>query len=695
MLLLAVTAVLAGLASSKFRVEADLGETLRGDSQAFGAYQSFRAHFGSPEKDAVLLLQAERFDDPGIYHALRVYLSDLEDLYGVRRILSPFSVPDPANIQRSFLGDHSERMAQFAKMFPTARTLLSEDLDTMLIVVMLEEEIDRSRFEKELSNLGIGVDTLFTMNLVGFGGVEREIRVSLIDDQLFLAPISFAILLALARLVLGTFRAAFVCVLPAGFGLTWTLIFMGLTGMAFHPLLGVAPTILVVLGIADSVHLYFAMAKERRHYGPVHAAASGLQKMMPAVVLTSLTSVIAFLSLLVVGSPALSDLAWIGAIGLMMTLSAVLVVTPILFLLLIVEVSGDGASLYDVGLDHLRVWLSKLLAHNKLISVLSLALLAIMGYVQLGATTGFDLMEHLPRESVYRDHLATIDEKLGGSGSLHVVIERNAQSDTLNPDDMRLLRKATDILYGEAPDVTPSGSIAINQLQELHFVSTDGTQISLPVATSLRSSDAEIIQQADNLQRELENAGLADAEIVGFQLMLSSEIPGIVEDLRLSFLTAVGAILVLAIPLARSFRLVLVMLVPNLLPILAAEAWMIATSQPMTITGGVALAVAFGIAVDNSIHLINQYRLAQQGGVEDVRMSVEKALGAILPAVLTTSILLLAGLGLSIASALPSLSLFGLLVCLAVGTALLCDLLLFPGLIVTAMSLFARKSSRG
>lgn len=97
--------------------------------------------------------------------------------------------------------------------------------------------------------------------------------------------------------------------------------------------------------------------------------------------------------------------------------------------------------------------------------------------------------------------------------------------------------------------------------------------------------------------------------------------------------------------------------------------------------GAVVFTMALGIAVDDTLHLILRMREEQQRG----RGPHEALHTAVLRSgrvVLITSVLLMSGFGLNLLSSFSATRLLGTLGVTIIATALLCDVLLLPALIV-------------
>ena len=165
----------------------------------------------------------------------------------------------------------------------------------------------------------------------------------------------------------------------------------------------------------------------------------------------------------------------------------------------------------------------------------------------------------------------------------------------------------------------------------------------------------EISAYADGLLQQLERDGLSGTvELAGMSLLTAKETPNLISDLRTGLIGAILLVILAIMVLVRSIRFGIAFLLPNLIPILTVEAYFWVVDRPLNMTAVVALTIAFGIAVDNSIHLLNQYRLSRHTRPDESQNeAMTRAIRTITPAVLATTMLLIAGLSMTQLSALP------------------------------------------
>ena len=109
------------------------------------------------------------------------------------------------------------------------------------------------------------------------------------------------------------------------------------------------------------------------------------------------------------------------------------------------------------------------------------------------------------------------------------------------------------------------------------------------------------------------------------------------------------------------------------------------TGQPLSFTSGIALTIAFGIAVDDTAHVLNRLRsVARQRGALD-EAAVAQAMREITPALVLTSLVLIAGIVGTLFSSVPGLVTFGTLTIAVFVLALLGVIVLLPALLTTAL----------
>ena len=133
--------------------------------------------------------------------------------------------------------------------------------------------------------------------------------------------------------------------------------------------------------------------------------------------------------------------------------------------------------------------------------------------------------------------------------------------------------------------------------------------------------------------------------------------------------------------LFRNWRIVLYSLVPNLLPILILFGLMGYFQIDLNISTAIIFTVAFGVAVDDSIHLLARYYLERERFKSTV-WALKNSIASTGKSILITSLVLCAGFALFLSSGLSSPFYLGLFIVITAVIALILDLTLLPIIIL-------------
>jgi len=175
-------------------------------------------------------------------------------------------------------------------------------------------------------------------------------------------------------------------------------------------------------------------------------------------------------------------------------------------------------------------------------------------------------------------------------------------------------------------------------------------------------------------------ADLAQVQLTGTLYQNLSTVTAIISDLLRSFGIAFIVITMIMMLLMRNFRLGLVAMVPNLLPILLVGGAMGFLAVPLDLANLLIASIVIGIAVDDTIHFLHHFREAHQES-QDVNAAIDFATHHAGRALVTTTIILAIGFSVYMLSQLTSLQRFGALIAVTVFVAVLVDLIFVPALL--------------
>ena len=545
--------------------------------------------------------------------------------------------------------------------------------------------------------------------------LDRAVRDALTEDMSVLAPIALAMMVLIAVLLLRSVWA--VCgifaivasVMASSFG------FVGWSGLKFYAESGAAPFVLMAIAVAHSVHLIQGMTNGM-HLGMERRAAiaHSLHTSARPIFLTSITTAIGFLSLNFSEMPPFRVMGNIVAFGAVCAF--VYSVTLLPALLSIMPIRAPSRKEIGVGLfDHL----GKFVVSNSTTLLWAFGILSAVSAVGISRIELNDNNVKLLNESYeLRRSADFINDNFSGLDYFEYSLSSGREGGVTDVGYLRQVDLFAE-WFREQPEVSHVTSIAdiMKRLnQSLHGGAADSYtlpgnsdlaaqylflyELSLPVGLDLnnlitfdRSATRMTVMIEGMSVREqiaLDNRASAwlqkhtpqmqtaatGATIVGAYSVMRN-----IVKMLIGTLIAMSIVSLLLIFEFRSLRLGLLSLVPNFLPaIIAMGAWGYFTGT-VNIAASIVTAIAFGIVVDDTIHLLSKYRRSRAEGKSpaDAIVPTFNLVGR--PLLSTTLIFALGFLVFGLSGLLTNQTL-GLLVALMVIVALVADFLLFPPLLM-------------
>lgn len=678
----------------------DITDLLRVDTPGYRELQRMEKDFHPFSTDEVLVVETAGLGEPAAFDALAELTADLQLATGVEAVLSIFSLPTHGSTVPYLTSAEAEALTPDKRLEALldgqflASDLLSKDLKTTLVVLSIAQEGGAAPTElgpvgrQEIEEAAARHAPVLKVSFAGMGEIHRTIEDGLRSDQHLLALASTLLCVALSLLIFRSWRGALICAIPPVTGAIWFFGFAAISGIAINPVTAIIPTLIIVVGFADSVHLYFTYLRVRPQSRDVaDAARRTILETGPACFLTSLTTAVSCLGVGVAGSAALNAFAIGGFFGMLLQFSAALLCFPLLLLAL--QRGGRPAQIpggrFFSLLSH---GATKLLGYSRTVLILSAGLFAVLFYAHAQLPVGFQLSEHLSSEG----ELARLQQRIGtkGLGSAHVylIVPDTDGTKGLSAADVTLFERIGAALFAERLGAGGVPFLTAGQLDRLasedpallkRFVAADGLRYLVPIPLDPTLPAEEIDRECATILAKVQAAGLpGQAEIVGLPLLSAREVPAMIHDLQTGFLAALLLVVAIIIYATGSLRLGLLSLIANLIPILGVEAFLYLASEPLTMTAAVALTIAFGIAVDNSIHVLSRY---QQPSEADSATRLRQAVGDVAAPVAVTTLLLVVGLAVTQMSTMPAVAVFGRLVSAALVLAMASSLFLLPAFI--------------
>ena len=586
-------------------------------------------------------------------------------------------------------------------------------------VLMLIEPVVGSNMDLERPQIINFVEKALkglNFKLAGMGVVYQELnRISLKDTSLFS---SLAYLILITSLFLFFRRLSILAVATLTI-IYSSLIFLGLFGMfdqSFNMFSAILPTLIIILCLADIIHVF-------SHYDKSPPGEDRLQRTLSYVLVpclfTTVTTGIGFSALVSSPMAVLKSFGIFAALGVFLAYFVSIIISSA------VLANKNNKKIVKktkkIQFDFLDKIISKINEMDQkyykvfVLLCVFLIVISIIGILKLEIDT-FSMNFLLDSNEVKKDSYF-FEKDYGYYVPLEVRLIPNHPDGVKNPDFLKklsLLQKELD----KEPELAKSTSIA-DIVKQLNKVLTDNKESSYKIPDTREAVAQELLlyemdkdndisyfvdsmyketrltvripmESSKEMEKKLElvkskiKALFQDTVkiIFGGYLPLYVEMMDYIMQSQVrSFLIAFCVIFLIIGCLFRSFTVILIGIVPNVLPIILTLGFMGFCGINLDIATVTIAAIAIGISVDDSIHFIFMYKAQRKNG-KSISQAIDITLKTSGKAIITTSLLLIAGYLIMIFASVKSVIFFGLLIGISMLSALICDLILLPSLLL-------------
>ena len=535
------------------------------------------------------------------------------------------------------------------------------------------------------------------------------------SDMETLTPIVFLIIVGATIILLRSILSTLAIVAVLVFVVNTTLGFAGWNGVVFSPTNAGVPIIVMVIAIADSIHIVTSvLLGMRRGLDRSAAIVESIRINAYPVFITSVTTAIGFLSLNASDSPPFHVLGNYVAFGVLCALVYTMTLLPALLSILPLRaprVQSEGTAFFDRFADFVIARRTFLL-----VSVSLVIAVLIIGIPRIELSD--NMAQYFDDRYEFRRDTDYVIENLTGLDKLEYSLSAGREGGITDPDYLHKVDAFAE-WYRQQPEVThvEAFSDIMKRLNKnmhgddpaFYRLPADPDlaaqylllyELSLPFGSDLNDR-IDVAKSATRLVVTTKNAWSRDIRELDERaqvwlranaLAFAQEASGLsvvfahlslrnINSMLRGTITAMALISFILIWIFKSVRIGLLSLLPNFIPaIMSFGLWGYLVGH-VGIASSVVIAVVFGIVVDDTIHFLSKYLKARREGLpapEAVRSAFHTVGYALCTttAVLSVGFLVFATSGFEVSWAL------GLLVTITIVFALVADFLLLPTLLI-------------
>ncbi len=711
--------ILALLGTSRVGVDNAVEIWFVDDDPALAAYYEFQETFGNDEVVVMAIYQQGGILNPEGMERIQAVGQAALSVDGISRVDSLATVESISSGQ-----DWLEVAPLYQPPLEPdfARRVLSDPLyagklvnkagDTALVLARMAsmDDIDAQRYSilAELREAVGATDE--SVAYAGIGVIYAALnQLSTVDSTGFIAG-SYVVIVLLLMLLLRRTGPVLLTMAVVGVAALWLMGVYGATGHDINMVTLILPTLMLIIGVSDCIHFLNRSVELPRQGTRWVRARSAVAFMFWPCLMNSLTTAAGFASLSMAPMPVVRDLGSFAAIGVLGAFVAALLGTSIGLLWGWTEPASSPPRFLERIVETMSSLASRRPAAI-LVAVLVAVLLGALGATNLEVDTYS--IDYLRASHPVRQDSDRIEATFGNYTPLEFVVESPdlmsdpallaavaAWQDRMLEDPrvswtrsvVDIVRKMEQVLGDGLPESyrVPGDPARLEQAMFLYtsdpdsdlstLVSADGNR--LRVTAGIPMSSARVIGQTlDDLlamARLPQNASITPGGYLPLYVRIMEEV---VSSQISSFSMAFLVIFVMLAMLFRSWRLAALAIPPNIVPIVLILGVMGATGIRLDVATVTISAVLLGLVVDDTTQLLYRFR-HEMRRLGDHRKAVQAAIRGVGRALVGTTMVLALGFLVLAFAHVKSISWFGLLMSLALVTALLGDLLMLPAMIV-------------
>jgi len=734
-LLILITAALA-VPASRIRIDSSIeGLMLEADPDRV-FFDGVREIFGNDEVLVVALVAKETIFRPESLRKVKRISDEAQDMDGVERVISLTTVYDILPTEEGIeiqplveeIPENSEDLQALSvsavKNDIFRNLIVSKDGKSAAVNIFVEsragEETYREEIVRKIKEIAEREEGPESIYIAGVPYSKLAMNRHQQRDLLKFTPLTVLLVAITLLFSFGSIRGVLIPLVTVGVATVWTMGVMSLLGKSISVISTTVPSLIMAIGSAYTIHVlshYYEALLEGS--SDRQALGRSFTEISLPVAVTALTTMAGFVSITANRIPAVSDFGMFGMFGILSCLLLSLTLAPALLAILKAQPPGRWGMEAGGGTSS---WLQKLAAfnvrHRRAIIAVSvlLTVLALIGIRYLKVETAY--MTYLKKEDPLIQELDEIERHFAGSTLWNIVVEGDDEDILKDPEVARAIERLQAFLNKEAwidkttsyldylkwiynglggdqqkNDGLPGTLEEISQCLLLYSFSDQETLDQLvnhdfsKANIMVRAHNISSSEMKENIRRIEEQAGVLlpgdlRAKMTGTGVLMLKTADQIAIGQAKSLSIALAVIFLIMWILFLSFKVSLVSLIPNMVPIgmlFGIMGWFGITLNTAT---SLIACVALAIAVDDTIHYLTRFNrelkktYSEQEAMRNALVSTGK------PMTYTTVALCLGFLILCLSNFVPIIY-FGCLMALTISICLLADVSFLPAVLLT------------
>ncbi|NEW80558.1 MAG: MMPL family transporter [Gelidibacter sp.] len=526
-------------------------------------------------------------------------------------------------------------------------------------------------------------------------------------------------------------RATMITLLVVGICVVWAFGFIGLFRYEITVLMALIPPLIIVIGVPNAIFLINKYQQEVKKHGN---QAKSLQRVISrvgnATLMTNVTTAFGFGTFIFTKSQLLREFGIVAAINIIGIFLVALFLIPIVYSFLPLPKEKHLKHLERRWIEALVKRIESIVRNHRILVYATTIILIIVSMIGIFMIkVSGSIIEDMPKGEQFFKDIVFFEEEFGGIMPLEIIIDTKKEKGVMNLGTLKRMNELEETI-DEIPQLSKSisvlnivkyskqafygGNPKFYQLptnQEKNWIlayaknATSNTNLldsyvdstgryarittfMKDIGTDKMAVIEERLQQKIDKEFPKENYSVT---MTGKALVFLKGTNYLIHNLVISLALAIFLISIFMAFMFRSFKMILISLIPNMFPLLITAGLMGYLGIPLKPSTILVFSIAFGISVDDTIHFLAKYRQELKLNNWKIKQSVYNALRETGISMFYTSIVLFFGFLVFTVSSFGGTIALGGLVSITLLFAMASNLLLLPSLLLSLEKTIANK----
>ena len=607
--------------------------------------------------------------------------------------------------------------------------LFNKKSNSLFTIVYIKKEIVNTKKRKA-----------FILNVLNplFENFEKENQIDLhisgmpyvrtMNSQNIKSEMGSFVLLALGATALvflfffKSIRATLITLSVVGLSVIWAFGWIGFLGYEITILTALIPPLLIVIGVPNAIFIINKYQQEiHKHANKTKALYRVIMKIGNATLMTNLTTSVGFATFIFTKSQLLNEFGIIASLNIACLFLISLILIPIIYSFMRVPNAKHLKHLQKKWIQNIVFWMEKTVQNRKKkiygFSCLFL-ILSVLGFSKI--TISGSVIEDMAKGENFFKDIMVFEKEFGGIMPLEILVDTKREKGVFKLSTLEKIEELQQEIQ-KIPEL--SKPVSINNFIKYArqaFYGGEKSYYELPTkmekpfimkyfSNSQKGTTDFIKNMVDKsgryirittyikdvptpkmkaIKKQLQSkindlfSEKYEVSITGKSLIFLTGTTYLIKNLVFSLSLAIFLIALFMGYLFRSFKMIFISLIPNVLPLLITAGLMGYFGIPVKPSTILVFSISFGISVDDTIHFLAKYKQELKRNFGAIKPSVYGALRETGVSMFYTSIVLFFGFSVFLSSSFGGTKALGGLVAVTLLFAMVSNLILLPSLLL-------------